>query len=114
MFLVIEENENCESAERVFPISGKKKPVRQVQVETPEGKLAWCEVVGVEDSNTFLEAHAIEVEDSGAGMAWLVFGGSWGLRFRRQGESKDWSLADSSQWGEAFKVLDGSGEDIRF
>jgi hypothetical protein len=113
MYLVIEENPNCVADERVFSESGKTKPVAQLNVEQPSGIRAWCDVMGVEEGGVFAPAQAVQVEDSGAGNAWLIFGGSWGLRFRPSGSTAEWSVTNSSQWGVPFKVLDFSGEDIK-
>src|SRR5436190_17812306 len=114
MYLVVEENPNCSADERVFSESGKIKPVARLNVEQPSRIRAWCDVTGVEEGGAFTPAQAVQVEDSGAGTAWLIFGGTWGLRFRPAGSTGDWSLSNSSQWGVPFKVLDISGEDISF
>jgi len=113
MFIIIEENPNCLAEERIFSPSGPKKTVRQIQVNTKNGD-QWCDVMGVESDGSFPTAQAVQIEDSGAGTAWLVFGGSWGIRLRPTGNPQTWSLTDKSQWGEPFKVLDISGEDIKF
>jgi len=114
MYVLVEENGNCSPEERMFSDSGPKKGVHQVQCETPEGQLIWCDVIGVIGKGTFVPAQAVVVDDSGAGTAWLVFGGQWGIRFRSSGSAKEWSLSEKTQWGAPFKVLDSSGEDIRF
>jgi len=114
MFLIIEENKNCSPEERMFKENGKPKTVSQVHLNTPSGQTEWCEVTGVEEKGTFREAQAVQVDDSGAGAAWLVFGGNWGIRFKRTPNDESWSLKNKNQWGEPFKVLDISGADIKF
>jgi len=114
MYLIVEENQNCSAEERVFSSSGEEKIVLSVQVETPDSSVSWCDVVGVEESGQFTHAKAVQVEDSGAGLAWLVYGGLWGLRFRKKGDTTEWSLENKRQWGEPFKVLDISAQDIHF
>lgn len=113
MYLVVEENPNCSPDERRFSTLGSPRTVTHLQIDGPNGNRGWWGATGVDEGGAFVPAQAILMEDSGAGNVWLIYGGSWGLRFRKE-ESSDWSLADKSQWGEPFKVLDISGEDIRF
>jgi hypothetical protein len=114
MYLVIEDNSNCEAQERVFSELGNHRPVSHLRLEGPDGTLAWWETAAVNSDGSFGPAQAVQVEDSGAGNAWLIFGSNWGLRFRQEGSKSLWSLTDSFQWGEPFKVLDISADDIRF
>jgi hypothetical protein len=114
MYLLIEENPNCSGEERQLSHAGPTKTVAHVRLSGPAVSPAWWSVTGVDEGGTFSPAQAVQIEDSGAGNAWLIFGGLWGLRFRPENSGSPWSLDDKSQWGEAFKVLDISGEDIRF
>lgn len=45
------------------------------------------------------------VEESGRGAAYVVFGGIWGLRLKKEGVQEDWSLESPRQWGEAYLLL---------
>jgi hypothetical protein len=45
------------------------------------------------------------VEDSGVGVAYLVFGGAWGIRLCPVDRARPWSLDDPDQWGEPYLVL---------
>ncbi len=114
MYLIVEDNPNCRQDERVFSESGPQKGVAQMNLEMPSGQRSWCDVIGVEEGGTFIPAKAVQVEDSGAGNAWLIFGGMWGLRFKKPGIKEEWSLTSPNQWGVPFKVFDISAEDIRF
>ena len=106
MYLLIEENPNCLAEERVFSTFGEKRVVEKIPLEK-EGRspLLW-DVTAVEPGGKFGPAHAIHVEDSSAGSAWLILGGEWGLRFRPTGKNQPWSLTDKEQWGAPFLVLD--------
>lgn len=112
MFLVIEENPNCRPDERVFPTSGTSRTVKKLNVKKPGGGEGWHEVIGVGSDKSFQPAQALQMEDSSAGVAWLIFGGDWGLRFKSN--DQPWSLDDTQQWGEPFLVLDISGTAIQF
>ena len=110
MYLVIEENPNCGPEERVFSTSGKGRPVLQVEIDRP-GAASW-EASAVDENGVFRPVEAFMVEDSGAGVAWLVRGGDWGVRLRPADRPSPWSLEDKSQWGAPFLVLDESA--VRF
>jgi hypothetical protein len=112
MFIVIEENPNCEPQERVFSTTGAQKTVTHLNLESPRGETKWWEVAGLDENGKSVPAQAIQVEDSSDGIAWLVFGGSWGLRMRDSNE--EWSVDNQKQWGVPFKVLDISASAIRF
>lgn len=114
MYLVIEENPNCEPEERKFKELGSHKKVRGLHLEMKDGKMHWCDVMGVDENGSFIDAQASQIEDSGAGIAWLIFGGTWGIRFRKRPDQSNWDLKNNSQWGVPFKVLDSSGVDIEF
>jgi len=114
MYLLIEENPNCAPDERVFSTSGEKRGVNQVLIDLPGQGATWCDVCGVEENGAFGPAFGQRVEDSSDGTAWLIFGGTWGLRLRPEKSESAWSLTDSAQSGRAFLVLDSSGTSIRF
>src|SRR5882672_2747132 len=114
MLITVEDNPNCGGDERMLRDNGKKRQVARMNVETPAGGSTWCDVTGIDQGGSFVPAYATQVEDSSAGSAWLIFGGSWGLRFRPAGQKVPWSLEDKNQWGEPFKVFDLSGGDIQF
>ena len=113
MYLIVEENANCGPEERRFSVQGEPRTVRQIRGRSPTGEEKWWDVAGVANGGTFGDATAVLIEDSGAGTAWLVFGGEWGIRCREAGSTDRWSLDDARQWGEPFRVLDASGADLR-
>lgn len=114
MYLIVDENPNCATDERVFSTSGEKRAVKRLHLDSPLTRPAsWCDVAAVEAGGAFGTAFAQRVEDSSDGTAWLVFGGAWGLRLKTSGNDS-WSLQDNSQWGKPFLVLDSSGAAIDF
>ena len=113
MFIAIEANTNCEGAERMFSVSGPPRVVQKVMFERPGAPTPeWHDITGVGEGGSFSPAHAVQVEDSSDGAAWLVYGGEWGLRLKNTGQN--WSLTDNGQWGSPFFLLDISGSSIQF
>jgi hypothetical protein len=108
MYVMVEENPNCDPEERMFSSSGQPKTVGKLYLEPMGRPAGWWEVASVDEAGSFSSASAVQVEDSSAGSAWLIFGGAWGLRFRPEGSTNAWSTKDSSQWGVPFLVLDTS------
>ena len=108
-------NPNCAGCEQMAfnEMGADIREVREILVSTPSGD-AWCDAAGVGEAGRFGPAFARKIDDSGEGPAYLIFGGSWGLRFRRKSDAaRPWSLSDPSQWGEAYKVY-GMTEDLKF
>ena len=105
-------NPNCQGSEQfVFNTLGEPRPVCGLYVREDGGD-AECEVIGVDTGGRFVPAHAVKIADSGAGYAYLIYGGRWGLRIRParfKGES--WDLANPREWGEPFKIY-GEESDI--
>jgi len=63
------------------------------------------------NDGTPVDASAVQVEDSGAGAAYVVYGGDWGVRLKAADSGAKWDAADPDQWGETHLVL-ADREDI--
>jgi hypothetical protein len=114
MQIEVEENPNCRGSEQfVFLELGKPRPVSAIR--TGEGKKeALCDVVAVEAGGKFGRAFAVKIADSGAGYAYLIYGGVWGIRLRSNSIGlQAWDLLSEGQWGEPFKIY-GSEDDILY
>ena len=73
-----------------------------------------CEVIGVEPSGKWTPVQALKIADSSEGHAFLIHGGTWGIRLRPEVYSMEpWDLSSPHQWGEPFKIY-GSEEDILY
>jgi hypothetical protein len=112
----VESNENCEmSVFARFKEVGPARPVLQVRLydRNPTGE--WCWVTGWSDNaqTPTCQAYAQLVEDSGAGLTHLVYGGIHGLRFKPINRKEAWSLESPHQWGEAYLSLAGD-RDLRY
>ena len=104
-------NPNCDGCEEfVFNEIGPRRPVSAIRIGAG-GKELRCDVVAVHEGGVFSQASAVKVADSGAGYAYLIFGGEWGIRLRPETSPAAWDLRDAGQWGETFKLY-GEEADI--
>ena len=103
----VEPNDNCPmSANMVYKNLADPVHVSMVRLYEgrPEGTLFAVTGWSSAASGTPRDAFAVQVEDSGAGGAYVVFGGDWGLRLR-PADAAEWSLTSLDQWGETHLVL---------
>ena len=108
----IADNPNCEATERVFHDVEPPQPVSLVRLSRDGEAEAWYEIIGWTALGGACPALAQKVDDSGAGVSYLVFGGDAGLRLRPAGVQRPWSVTDAAQWGEPFLLL-AEAHDIR-
>lgn len=116
MYVAVEANSNCEESVFMrFREQGPPRPVVQVRLYDRVSTGEWYWVTGWREdpSPPHCVATAQPVEDSGAGVVYLVSGGNWGLRVKPVGVDEDWSLESTRQWGEAYLLLTDR-RDIRF
>jgi hypothetical protein len=116
VILEVESNDNCSMTIFArFKEAGPARLVSQVRLydRNPAGEWYW--VTGWSDHETHpaCSAYAQLVEDSGSGLAHLVYGGLYGVRFRPVDVDEPWSLGSSAQWGEAYLSL-ASDRDLRY
>ena len=116
MIVEVESNENCEASFFArFKEAGPARPVEQARLfeRNPAGEWYW--VTGWSDNTETpaCPAYAQLVEDSGSGLAHLVYGGIYGLRFKPITIEEPWSLVSPHQWGEAYLSL-ASERDLRY
>ena len=116
MVVEVESNPNCESSLYArFKESGPARRVEKVRTFERRAEGEWCWVTGWTDDpdNPRCAAQAQLVEDSGAGLTHLVFGGLWGIRLKPVTLEEDWSLESRNQWGEPYLAL-ADGRDIEY
>ncbi len=104
----VESNDNTPMmAQQVYKNIGVPFPVSHVRIYEgePEGRL--CAITGWTSADDGPEtlAYAVKIEDSSEGIAYLVFGGDWGVRLRPAESDAPWSLDDMDQWGETHLVI---------
>jgi hypothetical protein len=116
MIVEVESNDNCETSFFArFKEAAPARLVSQVRLydRNPVGEWYWVTGWSDNEQAPVCPAYAQLVEDSGAGLAHLVYGGIYGLRFKPLDDDAPWSLADSHQWGEAYLSL-ASDRDLRY
>jgi hypothetical protein len=112
----VESNENCEgSVFARFKEIGHARLVLQVRLydRTPAGEWYWATGWSDDERTPVCPAYAQLVEDSGAGLTHLVYGGIHGLRFKPINIDDAWNLENPLQWGEAYLSL-ASDRDLRY
>lgn len=108
MYLEVESNPNCQ--ESLFARFKEVEPPRRVlQVRSfernPRGEWYWITGWSDDPVHPCCPAFAQRVEDSGAGISYLVYGGLWGVRLRPVTADEDWDLESTCQWGEPYLSL---------
>ncbi|MCE3224887.1 MAG: hypothetical protein K0S58_3067 [Nitrospira sp.] len=116
MIVEVESNDNCDTSFFArFKEAGPARPVIQVRIydRNPAGEWCWVTGWGDDDQAPTCPAYARPVEDSGSGLAYLVYGGLYGLRFKPVHLDEPWSLESPQQWGDAYLSL-ADDRDLRY
>ena len=116
MIVEVESNENCEGS--VFARFKETSPARSInQIKlydrNPAGEWYWVTGWSDDGQTPACPAYAQLVEDSGAGLTHLVYGGLYGLRFKPINIEEAWNLESPHQWGESYLSL-ASDRDLRY
>jgi hypothetical protein len=110
----VEANENTPMmAQQVYKNLGVPFRVGAVRIfeGEPEGRLFAITGWSSAEGGSPAPAYAVQVEDSSAGAAYLVYGGDWGVRLRPADSDAPWGMGEAQQFGETHLVL-SSLEDI--
>jgi hypothetical protein len=116
MFVEVESNPNCAaSCFARFKETGQPRRVVQVRTYDRSAQGEWCWITGWTDDpeHPRCPVHAQPVEDSGAGITHLIYGGIWGVRLKPVVLTEDWDLESPNQWGEPYLSL-ADAKDIRY
>ncbi len=116
MFVEVESSRNFNGSLFLrFKELGPAKPLSQVKLYDRSIQGEWHDVIGWTDNEAepLCAALAQPVEDSGAGFAYLVFGGIFGIRLKPAVVDEPWSVKSSHQWGESHLLLSDIS-DLRF
>jgi hypothetical protein len=116
MFLEVEENPNCKGMDMMrFKELGPPRRLKRVRLYDRTDQGEWCQITGwtSEEGGPLCPAFARPIEDSGIGMAYLVYGGNYGIRLKPAETNETWNLGSPHQWGEPYLVLT-SPQDLTF
>src|SRR5690242_1599315 len=103
MFVEVESNSNCEQSICArFKEAGPARPVVQIKVfdRKPQGEWCWVTAWSDDVDQPRCAAEAQLVEDSGAGLSYLIFGGLGGIRLKPISIAEEWNSTSPNQWGE--------------
>lgn len=109
MFLQVEviESANCPLAmTRMFETADVVYEVVRVRTWDLMDVERMCDVTGWSSTTGPCPAYTALVDDSGEGIARLVYGGDEGIRLKPTDVQEEWSLESPHQWGEACLLLD--------
>lgn len=107
-------NPNCPEADlKVFHDLGPAKHISAIRLARDGGVPSWYHIVGWTLTGTPGPALAQKVDDSGEGVAFLIYGGDAGVRLKPAGSTHPWRLDDLQQWGEAY-LLTTEAEDVQW
>lgn len=86
---------------------GPPMTVSRVRLFDRRDEGEWCLVTGVRNDteNPWEPARVRKVEDSGVGVAYLIYGGLWGIRLCPADRPRPWNFEDRDQWGEPYLLL---------
>ena len=116
MIVEVESNDNCETSFfGRFKEIGPARSIQQVKLydRNPAGEWYWVTGWSDDEQTPACQAYAQLVEDSGAGLTHLVYGGLYGLRFKPINIEEAWNLKSPHQWGETYLSL-ASDRDLRY
>ncbi len=108
MYFEVDENPNHPgSVSMRFKELGPARPIKQLRVSDrmSDGELCWVTGWCDDAKQPRSTAYVQPVEESGLGLAYLIYGGNWGIRFKPVTLNEDWDLASPHQWGEAFLLI---------
>tara|TARA_B100001123_G_C14877925_1_gene854767 strand:+ start:50 stop:400 length:351 start_codon:yes stop_codon:yes gene_type:complete len=105
MFLEIEPCSNCnESFGRIYSVISETKQISSFQYEK-DGKEIPVHITGWDGENEIpCPAYACYIEESGDGVALLIYGGSGGIRMKRMDDDSRWDVDNPNQWSESHLV----------
>ena len=114
VFLQVEENPNCSALDgQVFQPRTVPRAITRLRCSY-QGVVDCFEVTGLTVDGEPCAASACLIDDSGEGACHLIFGGDWGLRFRKPSNGVTWDLNNTEQWGESYLLLPATETDLIF
>ena len=108
MIVEVESNDNCEASFfGRFKDIRPARPVLQVKLydRNPSGEWYWITGWSDDERTPACPAYAQLVEDSGAGLTHLIYGGIYGLRFKPINIEEAWNLKSPTSMGRGISLV---------
>ncbi len=107
LWLEVTDDTYCEPVQLTFLRAGEPHRARGVDIDGGGPRPVHALDRGDDGELRLGPAHACAIEESGSGMAWLVYGGNAGLVVARPGEALDASTlaADEGHDFEAYLIV---------
>jgi len=108
VYIEVEDNPNCAGRDPMrYRELGPPEVVTRLRLFDRRDEGEWCLVTGVRNNpaDPWEPARVRKIEDSGVGVAYLVYGGAWGIRLCPVERAQPWHFGDRDQWGEAYLLL---------
>jgi hypothetical protein len=108
MYFEVDENPNYPgSVSMRFKTLGPAKAIKQIRISdrNTDGEVCWVTGWCDDAGHSLCPAYAQPVEESGQGLAYLIYGGNWGIRLKPVSLNEEWDLSSPNQWGEAFLLI---------
>ena len=108
MIVEVESNDNCEASFfGRFKDIRPARPVLQVKLydRNPSGEWYWITGWSDDERTPACPAYAQLVEDSGAGLTHLIYGGIYGLRFKPINIEEAWNLESPHSMGRGISLV---------
>ena len=105
MFIEVEPNNNTDrSFNMVFRDIGQPRELYCIKYQVNDDQQP-VQVTGWDaDAGPPCPAYACKVEESGDGVAMLIYGGSGGVRMKPLEDESQWDTESTNQWGDTHLV----------
>lgn len=113
VYIEVEANPNCAALDPMrYRELGPPSVIMRVRIFDRREEGEWCAIAGVGKSSDerWGPAYVRKVEDSGVGVAYLIYGGIWGIRLCPLDRARSWSFEEPDQWGEPYLLLTDAGD----
>jgi len=105
MFIDVEPNDNINSrVSTLYRDRGTPREVYCIKYDL-QGTDEPVQITGYDlDTGKPCPAYACPIEESGDGLALLIYGGSGGIRLKRLEDESAWDVSSTNQWGETHLI----------
>lgn len=108
IYVEVEENPNSFGVPlRAFSAKAEPYQVALLKIDTPAGRSVPHRITGwsSQEGGSPCPAYCVPVEDSGAAVSYLVYGGDWGVRMMPAHLREPWDPSSPNQTGEPYLLL---------